>query len=1204
VAWIVRPAVFQTVAQPDTPPQLHLTISVLGPVRAHRDDRPIVLGGRRQRGVLARLAIAAGHVVPTDRLIDDIWAGEPPASAANTLQSYVSNLRKALGGSAPVIERVGDGYWLSTETASLTTERFERRVDDALRDATPTLDRIAHLDEALALWDGAALGDLADEPWAKGEAVRLDELRLAAIEERFRLLLELGRHATVVGELAAAVDAYPLRERLAEQLVLALYRCGRQPEALQAYEATREHLAEELGLDPSPELVRLAEAVAGRDPSLDLATHAPTAPAAPPARRGTVEMATKVVTTPGPIDLPPAVTERRQRSTFVGRDRELAALERSWQAVGAGDRRLVTISGEPGMGKTRLAQVFCQRVYDGGGHVLWGRCTAENLVAYQPAAEALRTALRSVNPEILSSIVDPRPALRLLLPAEDATLPAETATDASRYDLYEALVEVLGDVASSSPILYVIDDVQWADRSTLALVEHLIRQDRTGRLLVLGTIRRPAGRATPDLDRWVNDLRRDDRVDQIELGGMSTDDVAQLLAGRGVDDASTVAESLRQRTGGNPYFLESLAEHDADLAQLGSRDLPSSVRDLIDQRVDALDPEVARVLTAASVIGMRVDLDLLAAVTDLDIDALLDVVDVAVEAALLVEDEDIGWVTFPHALVRHGLLARTTRNREAQLNLRVADALEQGGGPDRDLAIAQHLANAGRLCPPPRAAGAALRAARSALARSSDDEGRTWARRAAEAVAALDDDEAWQLTAAARLLEAEADRRLGEVASAQATLDQVIAEARHRSDARVLAQAAQERCLAIAGVGFAFGTVDLELLELLDEALGLVPEDRAADRTSLLAWSSIARNSTADKPQQRSLAERAVAGAREQPTRPDLLALALLAERLAHATPDGLEHRLEVGPEMGAAAAEAGWSDLIVVGMVLDVVDLLESGDAQAARSRIEDLESYIVPFGRPLYDAYHLFLAAAVAQMEGRHADAEALSAKANDLGETSHADNARHARAGQLFVLARDLGTVGELKPLTGAMVDEYPTMAVWLTGHATACAAAGDLTAARTACGQVFAPGVLEAVDSTWTTSLAQLAEVCWMLEEPAWCARLAQLLEPLADRMAVTGMGAVCLGSLQRPLALARDGAGDLDGAITAIDRAVAVSEDQGIDLWLARSLAERSLLLERRGEPGDAEQVEADRVRAHELADRLGIRLALGPTEYPAPRRSP
>jgi hypothetical protein len=241
---------------------------------------------------------------------------------------------------------------------------------------------------------------------------------------------------------------------------------------------------------------------------------------------------------------------------------------------------------------------------------------------------------------------------------------------------------------------------------------------------------------------------------------------------------------------------------------------------------------------------------------------------------------------------------------------------------------------------------------------------------------------------------------------------------------------------------------------------------------------------------------------------------------------------------------------------------------------------------------------------MEGRHAEAEALSARANDLGETSHADNARHARAGQLFVLARDLGTVGELVPLTGAMVEQYPTMAVWLTGHATACAAAGDLDAARDACRQVFATGGLEASDSTWSTSLAQLAEVCWMIGEAAWCAELAERLRPVADHMAVTGMGAVCLGSLQRGFALALDGSGDVDGALAALDRAIDVSEGQGITLWLARALAERALLLDRRDGPGDAERAVPDRQRAHDLATALGVRLALGPDEYPGPDAAP
>jgi tetratricopeptide (TPR) repeat protein len=188
----------------------------------------------------------------------------------------------------------------------------------------------------------------------------------------------------------------------------------------------------------------------------------------------------------------------------------------------------------------------------------------------------------------------------------------------------------------------------------------------------------------------------------------------------------------------------------------------------------------------------------------------------------------------------------------------------------------------------------------------------------------------------------------------------------------------------------------------------------------------------------------------------------------------------------------------------------------------------------------------------------------------------------------------------PLTGAMADEYPTMAVWQTAHATSSAAAGDLDGARQACRQVFANGGLEAVDSTWSTSAAQLAEVCWLLGETEWCAELAERLAPVADRMAVTGMGAVCLGSLQRGLALALDGAGRTDEAIAALDEAIRVSDEQGITLWLARSLAERALLLDRRGTPGDAEQAAPDRARAHELAARLGVRLALGPTEYPGP----
>jgi len=1186
-----------------------VSISVLGPVRALVAGAPVALGGPRQRAVLARLAMAAGHVVAADRLIDELWDGTPPASAANTLQSYVSNLRKALAGTVPAIERVGDGYRLRTDLVDLEAVRFEDEVADALggRAAAPA-ERRAALEVALARWDGPALGDLAGEPWARGEAARLDELRLAAMEARFDLLLADDRAALAVGELTAAVEAFPLRERLVEQLALALARTGRRNDAIAAVERARARLADELGLDPGPGLAALAERLAADDPTLTASGPPPVRPSIAPAA-GPAEAFGEVGPPRGALDLPPAVTERRERTAFVGRGEELARLTASLDAVAAGDRRLVVVQGEAGMGKTRLAQVFAHAVHDVGGHVLWGRCTAENLVAYQPAAEALRTALRAVSPERVRAIVAPRPALRLLLPegtapegALDDGAGGRAASRTERYELYEGLAEVIGAVSLTGPVVFVVDDAQWADRSSLHLIEHLVRQDVSGRLLVLATVRRPAGRPTDDLDRLVADLRRDQRLDLVTVGGMGASDAMALLGDRGVEVDDLRADALVERTGGNPFFLESLAARGGDILSLDDRDLPESVRDLIDLRLEGLDDEAARVLTTAAVIGLRIELDVLERATGLDPDALLDQVDAAVDSGVLVEDEELGWVTFPHALVRQALVARTTRNREAQLHLQVAEAIDARHGAAAVVAVADHLRRAGRLCPPARAARAAVDAGLRSLNAFADDEARTWGRRAVEAATAIgDDDERWAVEAPAQLLVAEASRRLGEVAVARAVLERVEHGARARRDGHVLARAAQERALSTAGVGFAFGTVDHELLALLDEALDLLPvDDDEPHRTAVLAWSSIALNSALDRRRQSELATAALAGARQHPDHPDLLALALLAERLAHATPDGLDRRLEVGPTMHDAATAAGWSELVVVGMVLDVVDLLEHAQADAARRRIDELEAVIAPFHRPVYDAYHLFLAAAVAQMEGHHADADALSAKADELGEISHADNARHARAGQQFLLARDLGIVGQITELTGAMVAAYPGMPVWLTGHATACAAAGMLDEARDALEQVFATGGLDARDSTWSTTVAQLAEVCWLLDDPGRGRQLADLLEPYADRMAVTGMGAVCLGPLHRFHGLALAAAGDVDAAVDALDRAVALALDQGATLNLARSIAERGILLERRDGPGDAEQAAEDRVRSHALADQLGIRLALGPEEYPAP----
>jgi len=227
-----------------------MNFRVLGPFEAAEDGRPAALGGPKQRAVLAILLLNRGTVLDRARLIDALWADAPPATADKTLQVYISNLRKALGDGLLVTS--GRGYLLDVGGAAVDLDRFEQLVADGTRllaDGDPE-GAASALRRALALWRGLALADLAGEGLLVAEAARLEEARLAANETRIEAELALGWHAALVSELAALVAEHPLRERLREQLMLALYRSGRQAEALEAYREARSVLVGELGIEP------------------------------------------------------------------------------------------------------------------------------------------------------------------------------------------------------------------------------------------------------------------------------------------------------------------------------------------------------------------------------------------------------------------------------------------------------------------------------------------------------------------------------------------------------------------------------------------------------------------------------------------------------------------------------------------------------------------------------------------------------------------------------------------------------------------------------------------------------------------------------------------------------------------------------------------------------------------------------------------
>jgi DNA-binding SARP family transcriptional activator/ABC-type branched-subunit amino acid transport system substrate-binding protein len=242
---------------------------ILGPFEVVEGDRRLALGGPKQRAVLAILLLHRGEVVSTDRLIDELWEERPPATATKTVQVYVSNLRKALGDGLLVTQ--GRGYLLRTSPGQLDLDRFDALVAEArqaLRDGRAR-DGSDGLREALTLWRGRALEDFAYDRFAQGATAQLEEQRLAALEDRIDADLALGEHAALVAELESLVREHPLRERLHLQLMLALYRCGRQADALEHYQSARRALIDELGIEPGPALRELERSILAQDPSLE-----------------------------------------------------------------------------------------------------------------------------------------------------------------------------------------------------------------------------------------------------------------------------------------------------------------------------------------------------------------------------------------------------------------------------------------------------------------------------------------------------------------------------------------------------------------------------------------------------------------------------------------------------------------------------------------------------------------------------------------------------------------------------------------------------------------------------------------------------------------------------------------------------------------------------------------------------------------------
>jgi DNA-binding SARP family transcriptional activator/tetratricopeptide (TPR) repeat protein len=710
---------------------------LLGPLEAQDGERRVELGRPKQRALLAVLLVHANHVVPLDRLIEELWGEEPPPRAAASLQTYVSNLRRALepGRPARAVSRVlvsqPPGYRLVVGAEDLDAARFAALAAKGhrlLRAGRPAAaGRV--LRGGLALWRGPALAEVADEAFAQAERNRLEELRVAALEDCLAADLDLGGHAAAVAELEELTGRYPFRERLHGLLMLALYRSGRQGEALQAFHAVRRALADELGIDPGRRLRELEAGILRQDPGLDWKPP-PQEPCPSPGETG------GPAGEPGPaLAAPDTRSAQAAADELVGRGDQLAVLDRVLAAARNGRGLVTLMTGQPGIGKTRLAEEAARRAAAAGMQVAWGRChEGDGAPAFWPWAQVVRQLAAELAPGQLDAMLGPSAAwLGRLMP--ELAGPAPSAgplpvadLGAARFQLNQAVAGLLRRLAAARPLLVVIDDLHWADVPSLSLLALLAAELTDARLLVVGTYRDGEVVAGQPLAETLGALAREPALERIALGALDRAGTARLV-GRviGGEPAEPLVEAVHDRSGGNPFFITELLRllqsegglAAADAPAAARRDIPAGVRDVLRRRVARLPSQTSAFWTVAAVVGREFDLDLIEAVTGLDDESALDAAEAAVLAGLVIEDDrGAGRYRFAHALVRETIYEDISRTRRTRLHARVVDALAAVRGPEPGPAaeMAYHCWQAAPVIGAGRALPHLLRAGEQAVA--------------------------------------------------------------------------------------------------------------------------------------------------------------------------------------------------------------------------------------------------------------------------------------------------------------------------------------------------------------------------------------------------------------------------------------------------------------------------------------------------------
>jgi DNA-binding SARP family transcriptional activator len=1130
------------------------------------------LPGRQGRLLLAYLLLNRDRACPRAELVDLLWPESPPAATDAALSALLSKLRRAVGPTAIA----GRSELRLTADADIDVERAANGAAAAAA-ALHRGDWGGAVTAARAALEIDLAGFLpgADVRWAQERRRELEGVRLRALEAHAEASLRAGDLQVAERHARAAIAAAPFRES-AHRLLMAIHEAAGNPaEALRTFEDLRLLLREELGTTPGAAAMAIhGRLLRGEPPPEDW-------PAARPAL----------------TRWPPPLAAALGRHGLVGRSDEMTVLEECWRQAAGGGRRLVLVSGEAGIGKTRAAAELGRRAREDGAVVLYGRFDEHELAPFQPLVEMIRGWSGGASLDWLREPLGVRAAeLATLLPelgpapdhVASAHIPGADA-GAERLRLFDAAAALLAEIGADAPILLVLDDLQWADRPTLQLLRHLLRSPQPLRVLMLGTCRDREVPASHPLHGMLADVRREGLLERVPLAGLDGTQVRELVRELGVEASPEFVAALHAETEGNPFFIEEVVRHLGgahDARSLAEAGVPEGVREVISRRLHRLGSDARTALQAASVIGRDFDFDLLEAVSPLEGDALVAALDASVDAGVLRESGRVGRYAFCHALLQATLYDSMSALRRARLHGRVGEAVSELRAGDLDPhlpAIAHHFAQAAPAGQAQRAIDFALAAARRAdrlLAWEEAAEHYRIALRTREEGGVRHD----AVRAELMLALGESEDRAGAEDAARATFREAATTARSLGDVVLLGRAA----LGLAGRWSALGRVDEERRLLLEEALVELGDRDTTLRARLLARLALELYYSGDPERRLELSAQALSLARltgDQRT----LAVCLDARHYALWRPENVEERLAVAAELRQVAEATGDPELELEGAGWTVVDLLELGDVQGADVHIAAAAQLAEALQRPLWLWWTALFRCTRAQIAGRFADAERLAGEALTLGQRGQGENAVNAFAQAMFNIRREQGRLAEVEPAVVRFKELYPALPAWRAAYALLCLELGRTGEVRAEFEGLAADGFGALPrDANWLIAVTLLAEVCSALGDAARAGELYAELAPHARRNVVVGRAATCNGSASRLLGQLATTRGDHERAAEHFEEALAMHARMGARPWTVRTQVAYAEMLLTRRHRGDLARARALLAAAGGMAQQLGM----------------